>query len=88
MVQNMLRKLVQAAAVIALLAAPAAAQFMPSLPLGGTDKPPPTPEEVEKQKALDNAYKSATSKIPDKKQQATDPWGNIRQSPPPKNKPQ
>jgi hypothetical protein len=73
----MLKTIIQASAVIALLTGTAAAQFMPSLPLGGQDKPPPTAEEIEKQKAIDRAYKSATGKIPDKKA-VVDPWGGIR----------
>jgi hypothetical protein len=84
----MLRKVIQAAAIIALLTGPAVAQLpMPSISLH-EDKPPPTPEEVEKQKALDNAYRSAAKKIPDKK--LADPWGDIRTPPnaSAKNKPQ
>ena len=36
-----------------------------------------TPEEKEKQKVIENAYKSAIEKIPDKKLPA-DPWGAVR----------
>ncbi|MGD0025440.1 MAG: hypothetical protein ABSC37_12590 [Xanthobacteraceae bacterium] len=80
----MLRKLMQAAAVIALLTGTASAQMpMPAVHLNG-DKRPPTPEEIEKQKAIDNAYKSATQKIPDKK--PVDPWGNVRPNPSPASK--
>ena len=62
----MLRKLILAGAVLALLTGAAYAQFpMPSISLG-KDKPPPTAEEIERQKAIDNAYNSATKKIPDK----------------------
>jgi len=75
----MLRKLIQAAAIIALLSGTAAAQFMPGIPLNA-DKPPPTPEEIEKQKAIDRAYRSAAGKIPDKKP-VVDPWANIRTAP-------
>ncbi len=69
--------LARAAALVLLLSAPAAAQMpLPlNMPLGG-NKPPPTPEEVERQKALDNAYKSATQKIPDKR--VNDPWSTVR----------
>jgi hypothetical protein len=84
----MLRKVIQAAAIIALLTGPAVAQMpMPSISLQ-QDKPPPTPEEVARQKALDNAYNSAARKIPDKK--LADPWGDIRTPPntSAKNKPQ
>jgi hypothetical protein len=76
----MVKKLIQAAAIIVMLTGPAAAQFpMPSISLHD-DKPKLTPEEEEKQKALDNDYKSATKKIPDKKP-AVDPWGSIRSAP-------
>ena len=77
----MLRKLIQAGAALALLTGTAYAQFpMPSVSLGG-DKPPPTPEQLERQKAIDNAYNNATKKIPDKKE-AADPWGTVRPSQP------
>ena len=36
-----------------------------------------TPEELEKRKAVEDAYKSAIGKIPDKKK-SVDPWENIR----------
>jgi hypothetical protein len=82
----MLRKLIQAGAVLVLLTGTAYAQGfpMPSMSLG-KDKPPPTAEEIERQKALDNAYNSATKKIPDKKE-TTDPWGNVRANPAPQAK--
>jgi hypothetical protein len=89
----MLRKLILAGATIVLLAGTAfligtaSAQMpMPALHLG-TDKPPPTAEEIERQKALDKAYKSAQQKIPEKKA-ADDPWGSVRPAPstPPKSK--
>ena len=54
-----------------------AQQLMPGLSLH-PDKPPLTPEEQEKRKAVDDAYKAAIKKLPDKKQTADDPWGNIR----------
>ena len=72
--------LLGAAAIAALAAGPAAAQ----MPMGisiGKDKPPPTPEEVARQKAIDNAYKSATNKIPNQGAVANDPWADVRQSP-------
>jgi hypothetical protein len=78
----MLRKLIQAGAALALLTGTAYAQFpMPSMSLG-KDKPPPTAEEIERQKAIDNAYNNANKKIPEK-QGATDPWGNVRSTQPP-----
>jgi hypothetical protein len=87
----MLRKLISAAAALVLLTGTAYAQSgfpMPSISLG-KDKPPPTPEEIERQKAIDNAYNAANKKIPEKKE-AADPWGNVRPNPAPqtaKNKP-
>jgi hypothetical protein len=83
----MLRKLIQAGAILFLLTGAAYAQSgfpMPSISLG-KDKPPPTPEEIERQKAIDNAYNAANKKIPEKKQVA-DPWGNVRPNPAPQAK--
>ena len=81
----MLRKLIQAGAILFLLTGAASAQLpMPSLSLG-KDKPPPTPEEIERQKAIDNAYNNATKKIPEKKE-AADPWGTVRPNPAPQAK--
>jgi hypothetical protein len=39
-----------------------------------------TPEEKQKQKTIEDAYKSAIGKIPDKKAPA-DPWGAMRSNP-------
>ena len=68
-----------AAAVLALLPVGAAAQLPMSMSLAH-DKPAPTPEQVEKQKALEKAYKAAKEKIP-QKNAAADPWGAIRPAP-------
>jgi hypothetical protein len=38
-----------------------------------------TSEELEREKAIDNAYKSTLKKIPDQKRTA-DPWGTVRSS--------
>jgi hypothetical protein len=76
----MLRKSILAGATVALLTGAASAQMpMPSMSFG-KDKPPPTAEEIARQKALDNAYSAATKKIPDKKV-AADPWSNVRPNP-------
>ena len=64
-----------AAAVLALAPVGAAAQLPMSMSLAH-DKPAPTPEQVEKQKALEKAYRAAKEKIPEKN--AADPWGSIR----------
>ena len=79
----MLRKLLPAAAIVALTSGLAAAQPASSsssssgigIPLH--DDRPPTAEEIEKKKAADRAYSDAIQKIPDKKPSG-DPWGNIR----------
>jgi hypothetical protein len=56
------------------------AQFpMPGFKLDGAPKRKLTPEEQEQQQKLDDAYKSATTKIPDKK--SNDPWATVRPSP-------
>jgi len=68
-----------AAAVLALAPVGAAAQLPMSMSLAH-DKPAPTPEQVEKQKALEKAYKAAKEKIPEQNA-AADPWGNIRPAP-------
>ena len=83
----MLRKLIQAGAIIALLTGPAAAQVALS-PFNAPDKPRKTPEEIEKDKARESAYSAAMQKIPEKK--VADPWGNIRDASPtpPKSKQQ
>jgi hypothetical protein len=70
---------VGAAAVLALLPVGAAAQLPMNMSLGG-GKRAPTAEELEKQRALDKAYKSAKEKIPEKSS-AADPWGGIRPAP-------
>jgi hypothetical protein len=69
-----------AAAVVMLLAGTALAQSMrPGLNLMN-DKPPPSKEEKEKQKAIDDAYRSAIEKLPEKKKSA-DPWEGVRSTP-------
>ena len=81
----MLRKLILAGAVIALVTGPAAAQMpMPGMSLHNGPKQL-TPEELAKQKAIDDAYKAASKKIP-QKEVANDPWGNVRPLPPTNSK--
>ena len=84
-VQDTLWKLIGAAAIVACLTASAFAQFTPGITLRPDSERQLTPEEKEKQKALDDAYRSAIGKIPDK-QKPADPWGNIRPAEPPKSK--
>ena len=78
--KDILRKIVHAGAIIALLTGAASAQ----MPMPGINLSPDrqmTPEEKEKQKVIENAYKSAIEKIPDKKPPA-DPWGAVRSTTP------
>jgi hypothetical protein len=75
----MLRKLIQALAIMALFAGTASAQDKAGIPLNY--KPPPTQDDIERQKAADKAYDAAVQKIPDKKPPA-DPWGTIRPASP------
>jgi hypothetical protein len=86
--RNLASKLLAAAIVVGMLTSTAAAQFMPSISLGDNPKKKLSPEEQEKQDALDKAYKSATNKIPDQK--TNDPWATVRPAAPtpaPKKKP-
>jgi len=71
----MLRKLIQAGAIVVLVTGTAAAQDSVGIPLN--PRRALTQEEINKQKASDDAYKAAMKKIPDKAS-TTDPWGNIR----------
>jgi hypothetical protein len=71
-----LRKLIQAVALIALTTGGAYAQVAP-LPDNST---PPTKEEQEK-KAADDAYRSSLRRIPTT-QNTADPWGDVRPSAP------
>ena len=76
----MLRKLIQAGAVLALLTGAAYAQMpMPGISLSKPERPL-TPEEKARQKQIEDAYKAANSKIPD--QQNSDPWADVRSAPP------
>jgi hypothetical protein len=80
----MLRKVLCAVASITLLTGVAYAQLpMPGISLGGDRQM--TPEEKEKQRLIENDYKRAMDKIPDKK--AVDPWGGVRQGPSAASKP-
>ena len=77
-----MRTITIAAAMILLLTAHASSQNLNML--GGLgDKRPLSAEEVAKQKAADEAYKSAVGKIPDQK--SADPWGTVRGATPSKN---
>ncbi len=73
---DVLRKFIQAVALIALMTGSVYAQVAP-LPDNNT---PPTKEEQEK-KAADAAYRSSLKTIPGTEKPA-DPWGDVRPSPP------
>ena len=78
------RCLVAAGVIVMSLTADAFAQLsMPALPLDSDRRL--TKEEQEKRKEVDDAYKSAISKVPDKKKPPADPWGDVR-SPAPNSK--
>jgi hypothetical protein len=74
----MLRNLIQAAAILALVTGPASAQVALS-PFKGQDKKL-TPDELKEQQQREKDYKAALDKVPDKKT-TVDPWGNIRPAP-------
>jgi hypothetical protein len=74
----MLRKLIPAAAILALIAGPASAQVALS-PFKSQEKKL-TPDELKAQQDREKDYKAAMDKIPDKKV-ANDPWGDIRPAP-------
>jgi hypothetical protein len=72
------------AMMLTLLAGSAYAQT-PSINLYSGDKVR-TPEEREKDKAVNDAYKAQMSKIPDQKT-SSDPWGTVRSADAPKAAP-
>ena len=74
-------KILSAAAVIVLLAAPAYAQT-PNINLI-PELQSRSPEEKEQEAARDKAYKESLRKIPDAKTSA-DPWGTVRSNEAPK----
>ena len=71
----MRRKLVHAGAVVLLITGAAGAQEV-SVPFK-QKAPPPSKEQIERQKAADKDYEATIRKIPDKKA-STDPWNSIR----------
>ena len=81
LMQSRWSKLIPLAGVLALMTVNASAQTLPPINLlRGAEKPPLTPEEQENQKKLDDAYKSATKKIPERAGQ-NDPWATVRPTP-------
>jgi len=78
----MLRRPVCAGAIVLLITGAAAAQSNSDTqsPLSMPFKPkapPPTQEQIDRQRAADKAYEAAMHKIPEKKS-STDPWGDVR----------
>jgi len=88
--QGVWSKLLLFSVSLTLLSGSALAQsnpFMPKMSLGEKEKKQLTPEQQKYQKELDENYKEASKKIPDRK--PNDPWANIRPAPPaPSNKKQ
>jgi hypothetical protein len=74
----MLRKLIPAAAILALVAGPAAAQV--ALSPFKQDEKKLTPDELKAKQERERDYKAAMDKIPDKKV-TVDPWGDVRPAP-------
>jgi hypothetical protein len=74
----MLQKLIQAAAILALVTGPAAAQM--ALSPFKHDERKLTPDELKAQQQREKDYKAAMDKIPEKKA-TKDPWGDIRPAP-------
>jgi hypothetical protein len=75
----MLRNLIKAAAILALVTGPAAAQGVALSPFKRDEKKM-TPDELKAQQQRDKDYKAAMDKIPDKKV-TVDPWGDVRPAP-------
>jgi hypothetical protein len=75
-------KIIRAAALIALLAGPAYAQSLPDINIIPEARSK-TPDEIERDKANEQAYKDSLRKIPDVKA-SSDPWGSVRSTDAPK----
>lgn len=75
-------RVICAATIIAMLAGPVCAQSKAPKTLEEM-MDAKTPEQVEKERAADRAYKDSLKKIPDAKAPA-DPWGNARATDAPK----
>jgi hypothetical protein len=66
-----------AALVLALAAGPAFAQIGGFNLLDDNGKKK-TQEEIDREQAIDNAYKSTLKKVPDQKKVTNDPWADVR----------
>jgi hypothetical protein len=70
------------AALAPFTVTPASSQALgTAIPLNQQDAK--SPEQIEKQKAIEEAYKATLKKIPDAKQ-SNDPWGGVRGTEAPK----
>jgi len=79
-----------AAAILAVLAGPAHAQRnntgMPTEANVPRNDLPADPRVNQYRKEVDQDYRAATQRIPEKKSQGRDPWANMRGEPPAKPK--
>jgi hypothetical protein len=71
----MAMKILRAAAMLVMLSGPAYAQ-MPDVNIIPQERPK-TPDEIERDRQLDKAYRDSLRKIPDAKA-VNDPWGSVR----------
>jgi hypothetical protein len=70
-------RIASATFAVALLIGPAVAQIGGMNLLDGNDRKK-SQEEIDKEKAIDEAYKSAMKKVPDQKKATNDPWADVR----------
>jgi hypothetical protein len=63
---------------VALLIGPAVAQIGGGMNLLDGNDRKKSQEEIDKEKAIDEAYKSAMKKVPDQKKATGDPWADVR----------
>ena len=77
-----LRPFLIAAATVLLMQAPYAHAQHKQVPQGPSEKEKAKAEQKRAfEKDTDEAYKAAIGRIPDAKQQKTDPWGSMRTAP-------
>jgi hypothetical protein len=74
----MLRKLIGAGAIVALMTGGAFAQSMNLL----SKERAMTSEEAQRERAIELQYRETADRIPDKQKKSSDPWGSVRQTPP------
>ena len=71
-----------ATVVLAVVTGPSLAQTPTvSLPTGGGADKKLTSEELERRKAVDEAYQGAIKKIPNQPAKVNDPWATVRPQP-------